>query len=109
VPTYMDQDGVYVAVRASVQLSKARWVDVRRACTAFVRTAALQLTNPSEIIGPKSPFGDVAHNLAGLVTPVAECARWFQILSSRTYRGLIRWTSDVSGNPTTILARAGFT
>jgi hypothetical protein len=69
--------GVYVAVRSSVQLSRARWVDVRRACTAFVRTAALQLTTPSEILGPKSPFGSVAHNLAGLVTPVAECARWF--------------------------------
>ena len=77
VPTYMDQDGVYVAVRSSLQLSHARWVDVRRACTAFVRTAALQLTTASEIIGPKSPFGSVAHNLAGLVTPVAECARWF--------------------------------
>lgn len=77
VPTYMDQDGVYVAARSSVQLSRARWVDVRRACTAFVRTAARQLTSPSAILGPKSPFGSVSHNLAGLVTPVAECARWF--------------------------------
>jgi hypothetical protein len=77
LPGYIDQDGVYVAARASVQLSRSRWPDVRRACTAFVRAAAAQLLNETAILGPTSPYGGIAHNLAGLVTPVAECARWF--------------------------------
>jgi len=73
----MDQDGVYVAVRASLQLGQARWAAVREMCAAFVRAAAAQLTRDAAIIGPASPFGANAHMLAGLVTPVAECARHF--------------------------------
>ena len=77
VPGYMDQDGVYVAVRASLQLGQARWAAVRDMCAAFVRAAAGQLTRDDAIIGPAAPYGANAHMLAGLVTPVAECARHF--------------------------------
>ena len=91
VPTYMDQDGVYVALRASQQLGRARWVEVRRACTAFVRAAAAQLLDASAVLGPRSPFGATAHTLAGLVTPVALCAEEFPYLvtTAREWRNTV--------------------
>jgi hypothetical protein len=77
VPSYMDQDGVYVAIKASLQLGRARWSEVRKMCAAFVRAAAAPLTREADVLGPASPFGAVAHMLAGLVTPVAMCAEAF--------------------------------
>ena len=76
-PSYMDQDGVYVALKASLQLGRARWPEVRRMCAAFVRAAAAALTSEAHMLGPASAFGAVAHMLAGLVTPVAMCAEAF--------------------------------
>jgi hypothetical protein len=77
LPGYMDQDGVYVTTRSSVQLGKARWGDVERMCAAYVATAAGVLTNASLLLGAGTPFGGIVHDLAGVVTPIAECARWF--------------------------------
>ena len=87
LPTYMDQDGVYIALKASRQLGRARWPEVRKMCAAFVRTAAVALTSASGILGPASPYGAVTHNLAGLVTPVAICAENFPdlVITSRPW------------------------
>lgn len=76
-PSYMDQDGVYVALKASLQLGKARWGEVRGMCAAYVRAAARALLNPDSVLGPGSPLGGTAHMLAGVVTPVALCAENF--------------------------------
>ena len=76
-PGYMDQDGVYIALKASLQLGRARWTEVRRMCTAFVRAAAAALTDPNATLGRASYYGSTAHNLAGTVTPVALCAESF--------------------------------
>jgi hypothetical protein len=87
LPSYMDQDGVYVALKASRQLGRARWPEVRKMCAAFVRTAAAVLTSASDVLGPASPFGGITHNLAGLVTPVALCAEQFPdlVITSRPW------------------------
>jgi hypothetical protein len=77
IPGYMDQDGVYTTTRSSAQLGRARWDEVEAACEAYVRTAAGVLNNATVMLGPKTPIGGVTHNLAGIVTSVAECARWF--------------------------------
>jgi len=77
VPGYMDQDGVYMTTRSSVQLGRARWDEVEAMCTAYVRAAARVLNNATYMLAPGSAYGQTAHNLAGVVTPVAECARWF--------------------------------
>jgi hypothetical protein len=77
LPSYMDQDGVYIALKASLQLGRARWPEVRKMCAAFVRAAAAPLTSEADMLGPASAFGAVAHMLAGLVTPVAMCAEAF--------------------------------
>ena len=76
-PGYMDQDGVYIALKASLQLGRARWTEVRRMCTAFVRAAAAALTDTNATLGRASYYGSTAHNLAGTVTPVALCAESF--------------------------------
>jgi len=77
VPGYMDQDGVYVAVKAALQLGRARWSEVRKMCAAFVRTAAAAITSEAAMLGPASPLGATAHMLAGVVTPLAICAENF--------------------------------
>lgn len=77
IPGYIDQDGVYVSVRASLQLGQARWGAVRTMCASYVRAAAAQLMSEAAILGAASPYGSNAHMLAGLVTPVAECAKHF--------------------------------
>ena len=87
LPSYMDQDGVYVALKASRQLGRARWPEVRKMCAAFVRAAAAVLTSDADMLGPASPFGGITHNLAGLVTPVALCAEQFPdlVVTSRPW------------------------
>ena len=77
VPSYMDQDGVYMALKASLQLGRARWPEVRRMCAAYVRAAAAALSDEAVMLGPRSYLGGVAHMLAGVVTPVALCAASF--------------------------------
>jgi hypothetical protein len=77
LPGYMDQDGVYVAVKAALQLGRARWPEVRKMCAAYVRAAAAALTSEAAVLGPGAPLGATAHMLAGVVTPVAICAENF--------------------------------
>ena len=90
-PSYMDQDGVYVALKASLQLGRARWPEVRRMCAAFVRAAAAPLTSEGDMLGPASAFGAVAHLLAGLVTPVAMCGEAFPdlVVTARPWRSTV--------------------
>lgn len=81
LPGYIDQDGVWVSIRASLQLGQARWQEVEAMCTAYVRTTAAVLNNATLMLGKHSALGGIVHNLPGLVTPVAECARWFPALT----------------------------
>jgi hypothetical protein len=91
LPGYMDQDGIYVAIKASVQLGRARWPEVRRMCTAYVRAAAQALGSPEVVLGPQSPLGGTAHMLAGVVTPVALCAQYFPdlVLTLRPWKNTV--------------------
>lgn len=84
VPGYMDQDGVYVTTRSSVQLGQARWPEVRTMCSRYLNTAAAVLNNATLVLGPTSPYGSIVHTLAGVVTSVAECQRWFPDLVTTT-------------------------
>jgi len=87
----MDQDGVYVAVKAALQLGRARWPEVRKMCAAFVRAAAAALTSEAAVLGPGAPLGANAHMLAGVVTPVAICAENFPDLVVTD----VQWASTV--------------
>ena len=81
-PGYMDQDGIYVAIKTSLQLNKSRWDEVYTMCERYVNNAATKvLLNSTMLLSDKSPYGSVVHNLAGVVTPVALCAQYFPNLT----------------------------
>jgi hypothetical protein len=88
-PSYMDQDGVYVALKASLQLGRARWPQVRMMCTAFVRSAVAALMN--QTLGPSSYYGSITHLLAGTVTPIALCADAFPdlVITTRPWKNTV--------------------
>ena len=91
LPSYMDQDGVYIALKASLQLGRARWAEVRQMCAAYVRAAARALGSAAVVLGPQSPLGGNAHMLAGVVTPVALCAESFPdlVITQRPWKNTV--------------------
>lgn len=76
-PSYMDLDGVWVTTRTSVQLGNARWPEVQTMCQRFLGAAHAVLTNASVLLSPQTEYAGIVHTLAGVVTGVAECAKWF--------------------------------
>ena len=82
--TCVDLDGVYMAIRASMQHGKYRWPEVREACRRYLREAARFLNDPHTIL--ETIYGRNTHYLHGPLFAVAECAEAFPELQVHTLR-----------------------
>jgi len=93
-PGYMDLDGLYTAARASVQLGRARWDDVRIMCQRYLAAAQRALSDAAVVLSPTGAYGSSSHTLAAAVSGVAECGRWFPDLVV-TASGGSPWVNSV--------------
>lgn len=81
-PGYMDQDGIYVAIKTSLQLNRARWNDIYTMCERYVTNAVTTvLLNSTALLTNQTMYGSIVHTLPGVVTPVALCANYFPNLT----------------------------
>lgn len=71
---YLNVDGIYQAVRPSLQLGKARWQDVETACRRLMELVVPALNDEARLLGDIS---SKSHNLPALVAAVAECQSHF--------------------------------
>lgn len=70
----MSLDGVFQAVRASLQLGKVQWPRVKAACEKLLRQQARLLNNKTLVL---SKHANDSHTLPNAVANVAECAQAF--------------------------------
>ena len=79
---YMDVDGIYQVTRPSLQLGKARWDEVERACDALMAITTHALTDEATFFGPA--VSGISHTLPALVSAVAECQLHFPAMIKTT-------------------------
>jgi len=72
---YMDVDGIYQVTRPAIQLGKARWDEVEKACDALMAITTRALTDQGTFFGPV--VSGISHTLPALVSAVAECQMQF--------------------------------
>ena len=70
----MSLDGLFQAVRASLQLGRARWPEVKQACDKLLAHQASRLNDEAHVL---SHCGKDSHTLPNVVANVAECAQAF--------------------------------
>ena len=82
---------MYQVTRPSLQLGKARWDEVERACDRLMALVTAALNDKRALLGAGSAVGKITHGLPALVGAVAECGKQFP--------AMIKTTRPVRPNP----------
>lgn len=85
---WLNLDGIFQAARAANATGSGLQTDVRAACDAFLSVATPVLTNASAVFNPITGLAMDSHVLPGVVTAIAECAKWFpdMVVTLRPWR-----------------------
>ena len=80
----MSLDGIFQAVRSSLELGRAQWDRVRGACQKLLAHQAPLLNNKTHVL---TAFSKDSHTLPNILANVAECAQAFPELVRTTRYG----------------------